>query len=310
MNKYENLCCPVCHAKFFEDDDIVVCPICGAPHHRDCYKYEGHCHFESDHGTENQWKMPEVSEPTLYCKHCGEPMKVGQEFCSACGKMQNDESEQNTEQNDQQPNFGGFNPQDGMNFNPDFAKMYNINPDEEIDKDITAGDVLNFTGPQGFRYLNIYKRQLKSGGRVGWNWISFLFPEIWLFARKMWFLAVPTFIINCVLSAMTLILIEPYMQNAMSYFDIANSLSPNDMKFVGMFGICLLIIKVFFGMFGDYFYRQHSFKKIRQLKLQNTTDKLDFLQAGSVNVLVIFISYFASSALVHLLVILLQNLRF
>ena len=58
--KYENLCCPVCYAKFFEEDDIVVCPVCGAPHHRDCYKHEGHCHYQADHGTENQWEIPKA----------------------------------------------------------------------------------------------------------------------------------------------------------------------------------------------------------------------------------------------------------
>ena len=36
-NRYSGLCCPVCKVKFKDDDDIVVCPACGAPHHRSCY---------------------------------------------------------------------------------------------------------------------------------------------------------------------------------------------------------------------------------------------------------------------------------
>ena len=58
MNKYERMCCPVCHAKFFEEDDIVICPECGAPHHKACYKSIGRCAHEDTHGTENQWQMP------------------------------------------------------------------------------------------------------------------------------------------------------------------------------------------------------------------------------------------------------------
>ncbi len=30
-NRYSGLCCPVCKVKFKDDDDIVVCPVCGAP---------------------------------------------------------------------------------------------------------------------------------------------------------------------------------------------------------------------------------------------------------------------------------------
>ena len=58
MNRYDGLCCPVCKAKLFEDDDIVVCPDCGAPHHRKCWEYVGHCALGDAHGTANQWQRP------------------------------------------------------------------------------------------------------------------------------------------------------------------------------------------------------------------------------------------------------------
>lgn len=32
--------CPICSEKFKADDDIVVCPKCGAPYHRSCYEKE------------------------------------------------------------------------------------------------------------------------------------------------------------------------------------------------------------------------------------------------------------------------------
>ena len=35
--------CPVCNKQFKESDDIVVCPDCGAPHHRECWEKEGKC---------------------------------------------------------------------------------------------------------------------------------------------------------------------------------------------------------------------------------------------------------------------------
>ena len=33
--------CPVCSRTFREEDDIVVCPKCGAPYHRECYEEKG-----------------------------------------------------------------------------------------------------------------------------------------------------------------------------------------------------------------------------------------------------------------------------
>lgn len=55
--------CPVCDKQFKKGDDVVVCPECGAPHHRECYEKEGHCHFADKHGADfsferNSWKRP------------------------------------------------------------------------------------------------------------------------------------------------------------------------------------------------------------------------------------------------------------
>ena len=78
---YEGYTCPVCGEKFKESDDIVACPECGAPHHRDCWKKEGHCHFVADHGTDRQWARPQAGDSAnsaesavegKVCPHCGE----------------------------------------------------------------------------------------------------------------------------------------------------------------------------------------------------------------------------------------------
>ncbi|MFR2561998.1 MAG: RING finger protein [Anaeromassilibacillus sp.] len=53
---YTGLKCPVCGKPFTSDDDIVVCPECGAPYHRACYQQAGHCIFQEKHGTPDAWK--------------------------------------------------------------------------------------------------------------------------------------------------------------------------------------------------------------------------------------------------------------
>lgn len=42
MNYY-NQRCPQCKKVFTKDDDIVVCPVCGTPQHRECYEEENRC---------------------------------------------------------------------------------------------------------------------------------------------------------------------------------------------------------------------------------------------------------------------------
>lgn len=49
--KYSNYKCPVCNNQFTEEDDVVVCPECGTPHHRECYIQKGNCANSDKHGT-------------------------------------------------------------------------------------------------------------------------------------------------------------------------------------------------------------------------------------------------------------------
>ncbi len=53
---FKNYICPVCNLRFNDDDDIVVCPDCGTPHHRECYKKEGNCFNAHLHGTDEDLK--------------------------------------------------------------------------------------------------------------------------------------------------------------------------------------------------------------------------------------------------------------
>ena len=49
--KYTSYKCPVCNNQFSEEDDVVVCPECGTPHHRECYIQNGNCANADKHGT-------------------------------------------------------------------------------------------------------------------------------------------------------------------------------------------------------------------------------------------------------------------
>lgn len=116
MPKYIGQSCTSCKEKFIENDDIVVCPDCGSPYHRECYKNEGKCIRYDLHESKEGWK-PEVivhtapktdesanaevsdvkasNEETVgyyqeeyqnkTCSFCGHENHHNDSFCSKCG---------------------------------------------------------------------------------------------------------------------------------------------------------------------------------------------------------------------------------
>jgi Zn finger protein HypA/HybF involved in hydrogenase expression len=85
--------CAVCNAYLFEEDDVVYCPECGAPHHRECYNSLGECGLKQFHGTDNQYKRPEETQKVfesnaeskmVTCGMCGEKYDIDDVCCPSC----------------------------------------------------------------------------------------------------------------------------------------------------------------------------------------------------------------------------------
>ncbi len=159
--------CVVCRAYLFSDDDVVFCPECGAPHHRDCYRSVGHCGVADLHGTSEEYKFiplpeetPEPEEdikPKNVCRNCGREIPEEGRFCPYC----------RTEQTS--PLNFGINT-------PDMPE--NVG-------DIPTADLQNAVGPNAFRYVRKFK-EISEGRRVSWNWAAFLVPHGWFAFRKMY----------------------------------------------------------------------------------------------------------------------------
>lgn len=64
MSKFDGKLCPVCREKISDNDETAVCPVCGTPHHRDCYLKLNKCALEELHGTFT-WagRLPDEPEP-------------------------------------------------------------------------------------------------------------------------------------------------------------------------------------------------------------------------------------------------------
>ena len=144
--------CIICENEFNDNDDIVVCPECGTPYHRECYQKEGKCVNVRLHDQGKSWSDSEYADnenSRKKCAHCGTVNKPHAIICENCGASMVDgldfqQNDQNGSYSGSAPNMNqGFNPY-GAGFNPD-DKYCGMNPDEEFD-DIKLSEAAEFIG--------------------------------------------------------------------------------------------------------------------------------------------------------------------
>lgn len=92
--RYTDVICEGCGKAFTEDDDIVVCPECATPQHRECYNKNGACVNEHRHTEDYSWQgAAENTAPSfenedkikkIPCPNCGYENPEGSEFCKQC----------------------------------------------------------------------------------------------------------------------------------------------------------------------------------------------------------------------------------
>lgn len=207
--------CPVCGEQFKKGDDIVVCPECGTPHHRECYEKEGHCHFADRHGDDFSFEKEQAEEAdkqaeqndengTVICKRCRTENPKELFYCSNCGAplYGNNEEAQNfgQNQNNGQPNpnfnqnqgmppfgvpFGQANPQMAAAFDP----MAGMKSDEPLVDDITAGEAAKFIGKNTPYYLRVFSF-IKKFKKSRFNFTAFILSGIYFLYRKMYALGI------------------------------------------------------------------------------------------------------------------------
>ena len=91
--KYTGNLCAGCNLPFEDDDDVVVCPECGTPQHRECYDKDTKCVCAHLHGKDYAWQgkvnnespLPKEKTETVSCPNCGYENPVGTPICKQCG---------------------------------------------------------------------------------------------------------------------------------------------------------------------------------------------------------------------------------
>lgn len=325
-NQYEGKTCQICHSYLFDDDDVVVCPICGAPHHRDCYNSLGHCGAQSYHGTDNQYdkvtkaaenasneQTENTKEDSVICSNCGNILKKSTPFCPYCGNsLTNNAGGQSNGQPNGQPfgnagQFGGF-PFGAGFVAPMIDPLGGVNPETTID-DVKVSDIKDFVAVNTQRYIPKFLT-LSPKNKVSWNWAAFLFPHAWLFYRKnfkpaifvsilMLAISITSLPFNAAISSIAQTLPVGYTQ-----IDLANALIAN-ISTVGAFpillalagGITSLAVRIICGIFGDWWYKQFTIESIKSINSNALTDDraAAFSKKGKVSPMWMFIALLAIS---------------
>lgn len=255
--------CPVCGKPFAEKDDIVFCPDCGTPHHRECYQKTGHCINEEKHkqgytyqaapppsSAQENTKEEQPGEKVV-CMACGQENPAQDIFCEKCGTPLHPGRAPFTAQ--QGPMAGGA----GVTMFGEFLK-----PDEEFDG-VKAKDWATYIGQAAPYYLSFFKhRKERNGKGVHFVFSALIFGPYYFLYRKMWLVG------GLLLALLTLLEIPgvPVMMASFQMLEIAPEVLSILMKVQFVCTMVSLAVKLIASFFAIEWYQKYGAAQIKKLK--------------------------------------------
>ena len=304
--------CSVCSEAFREDDDIVVCPKCGAPYHRDCYAEKGKCIFPELHRSSKSWteefgteKKEDVSDNSeRICRVCGEKNPADAIVCSKCGTfLFGPEDMDRPQNNNEHDNF-----QNG-NVPPFIFNGFNVfdtfNPETEDFDGVSGKELAEFTGNNPLYYLPLFLR-LKKFGVSRINFAAFIFGGIWYLYRKQYLKGIIITLITFLVSASSFVVSALWSDKLFKAATEAIGSNPNYLEYLSwsrqncsvtefilmytpaFLEIVLFIISLICALRANRSYYNHCLTKIRQIKQKYPDDDSQtrqerLIRAGGVN---------------------------
>ena len=187
--------CPACQKYFHADDDIVVCPECGTPQHRECYEKNGRCCNEYLHAQgydyQKEHETGAENSHVKRCPSCGKENDPGQFFCGQCGAPLSPTGAQNN--NAQQPNYGqgmpygtGQNQNAGNTYNiPFMDPLGGIPGDTDFGEGVTAGETAKYVKQNTPYFIRVFSN-IRNFNKSKFNFAAAIFTGGYLLYRKMY----------------------------------------------------------------------------------------------------------------------------
>ncbi len=210
MFNYTNIKCEICNEAFTNDSDVVVCPDCGTPYHRHCYKDKGECLHKAEHKKGYEWENPNNKKnddsPSvkidIVCPSCGYINTSEATSCASCEREFTELSD------DIKENItNSLNPETMANNNIptvstpfpksplDFIQQLNNDLSSEIDG-VLVKDIAIYLGPNSYEYIRKFKRMQEDKKYRPFSLVAFLFGWPFFFYRKLWNLGLISFIVS------------------------------------------------------------------------------------------------------------------
>ncbi len=267
MSRFDNKLCPVCRIPINENSDVVVCPVCGTPHHRACYLKYNRCGVESYHAAGFVWKgyLPDEQPPA---EETEQPSQ--QEYV--------DNSDENNDPHHAE--YPGGNP--GAHSSSDIPGGQPVDLDEVINQfrsqtmDETRGadgvsnrELSCFVGRSVMHYsqaFSVFRAPVQPGQKkriIFFNLCSGLFAPIHQFYRRMDIAGLLLMLLEVVYYIPTLLSV---MGIGSAGFINGIQLLTSGLNFVAMVGMCL---------FGDYLYYRFSVKRIKKIRMNYNDGKAE-----------------------------------
>lgn len=242
LSRFANKICPVCKAPFTGNADIVVCPVCGTPHHRVCYSAQNKCALEELHEKGFVWKgrLPDEPEP--------EPVKPEQIV-----------DEHHAEYPSDTPRISEEEMLDMLDAENPFRDFLSGVADKTIGADdVSMHELSAYSATSIYHYGRAFRsfRGMIDGKKhkVFFNVCSGLFAPAFQFYRKMDFFGV------IVLIVMTL---PSVLMTLAAMNSETGGVSDGAYMLFNLFNTAVIVVLC---IFGDYIYYRHAVKRIRRIR--------------------------------------------
>lgn len=261
MSKFANKICPVCRAPFTENADVVVCPVCGTPHHRLCYLSKNRCAAEEYHAQGYVWngylpdEEPPVSKPEQPESPEPAPNPDPHHAVYPVG----------TPNPAPRPEYRGMNEiQDPNEYYERLTAL--VKDDVRGDDGVSLHELCAFAAKSVFHYgraFGTFRGEIT--GRKSSVFVNFcagLFSPIFQFYRKMDALGIFVALLS-LLTTLPQLLAEAGFINIEMMSDAQMGMFTMFYSFCSFVDLLLMVVLV---MFGDYFYYKHAVRQIKKIR--------------------------------------------
>ncbi len=299
--KYIGEKCPVCNNTFAEGEDIVVCPECGTPFHRECWEKTNRCINEDKHG-EFTWSPDITVEPIVsddstiskLCPSCSARNDENATTCKNCGEPLEEEYD-----------FSVYQQHSNS--------IQHIEA-HRILREMNASPITRYVQQNHEKYVKKFEKIDKK--KPTFNWAAFLFNPYWFFYRKLYYVGgifigiqllitvLLTFIMNRLgLTEIMVAYMEATSTGSVEAIQAALlSIEPHMTELIILWLVALLP-NIIVGFSADRIYKRKAFKDIKNIESAGEIDNLlAYAKYGAgVSIFSAVLSYFGYNVLTSVL---------